>query len=504
MASVTIIESGRDGRVEYSDGLRSISGYWEFGGNDIVTIVSMGSAEEWQRAHAWAVEKRASILRFVADEVIRQKAPACTADIDAQSGTISLRQKRDASSRAPANASTRQAQAVAFVNTFRDLRMMLATGLLVVLVIVGVVVWWGQMALVVTAVHGIPLNESARFDSSDPTRSGIATLIQTTDPQFRDISGRGGNTTTSLSILLTPLDGSASRLIPVAGRISEHLGLTRIMGSDGRTVWFDATGLYGVRLDEFTLVTPEDLRAANPDLDPSWWEDQRGMDVISGKLHVMRIDRSAAVDIDPDTWKATPTAPKPSNARFERREPSDHLAAGVMVGPRAFVGLLSEKDRAGDFKPGKWIKSVESAGTERRVMRRLQKAVVEPSSDGGHSRIRSIAPLGDTEFLEAAFLRMTDKSEPLRVSDPDSALMIHTLPAGLSGTLLISRVDFQGNLLWSTDTGLDRFNLKQILPGTEVIAFVGTRPPIPDKLSEPLIVLIDAKTGKLTSHTLWR
>ncbi len=95
------------------------------------------------------------------------------------------------------------------------------------------------------------------------------------------------------------------------------------MGSDGRTLWFDATGLYGVRLDDYALITPKDLRDANATLDPSWWEDPRGMDVMDGKLHVMRIDRTAAMDVDPATYKATAVTPKPSNARFRRHAPAE-------------------------------------------------------------------------------------------------------------------------------------------------------------------------------------
>lgn len=442
MAKVTIVENGRDGRVEYADGLRAITGYWEFGAGDVVTIVSMGSTEEWQRAHAWGLEQRQTILRFVADEVIRQRAPSCTAEIDMNGGTILLRRGSNPHAAAQASASANQAKAVAFVTKYRDLRSMLAVALLVIALIVGALVWLGQKALTVTPVSGVPLNDSVRFDAADPARAGIATLIQMTDPHSRDISGRGGNETTSLSILVTPLDGTSPRLIPVVRKLSGHgYQLARIMGSDGRTVWFDAMGLSGVRLDDFTLVTPENLGDANPDLDPTWWDDPRGMDVVAGKLQIMRIDRTAAVEIDPDTWKATPIPPKPSNARFIRREPADHLAA------------------------------------------------VRP---------------GETELLEAAYLRGDSKSGPLRLSGPDSTLMIHTSAPGGAGTLVVSRRDDQGKLLWSTDTGLHRFSLKQILPGQDVLAFVGSRPPIPDKLSEPLIALVDAKTGKLTSHSLWR
>ena len=84
--SVSIIEQGREGRVRYSEGGRSLDGYWEFGGGDVVAIVNAGTREDWSRMHPWAVEQRAGILRFIADEVIRQRAPACIAEIDEQRG----------------------------------------------------------------------------------------------------------------------------------------------------------------------------------------------------------------------------------------------------------------------------------------------------------------------------------------------------------------------------------------------------------------------------------
>ena len=86
--SVSITEDGRSGQVIYSEGLRSITGYWEFGGHDVVTIVSMGARADWERAHAWAMERRTEILGFVADEVVRQRAPSCRAEVDAGRGDI--------------------------------------------------------------------------------------------------------------------------------------------------------------------------------------------------------------------------------------------------------------------------------------------------------------------------------------------------------------------------------------------------------------------------------
>jgi hypothetical protein len=89
--SVTVTERGREGEVTYREDSRTITGYQEFGGGDVVAIVSMGSADDWRARHPWAVERRAQILRFIADEVIRQKAPSCSAEIDESRGDIVLR-----------------------------------------------------------------------------------------------------------------------------------------------------------------------------------------------------------------------------------------------------------------------------------------------------------------------------------------------------------------------------------------------------------------------------
>ena len=89
--SVSVVQHGRDGHVTYHDGAHTITGYQEFGGGDVVAIVSMGSDAEWRARHVWAVGRRAEILRFVAAELIRQKAPDCRADIDDASGDIVFR-----------------------------------------------------------------------------------------------------------------------------------------------------------------------------------------------------------------------------------------------------------------------------------------------------------------------------------------------------------------------------------------------------------------------------
>ena len=65
-------------------------------------------------------------------------------------------------------------------------------------------------------------------------------------------------------------------------------------------------------------------------------------------------------------------------------------------------------------------------------------------------------------------------------------------------------MDTEGKFIWKVDTGIDRFKLEQILPGKDSFAFVGTRPPIPDKVSEPLLVIVDNTTGAIAVHSLWQ
>lgn len=501
--TVTITEDGRSGSVTYSEGLRSIRGYWEFGGGEVVNIVSMGTRDEWEGAHAWAVERRAAILRFVAEEVVRQRAPSCTAEVDEERGVVLVRMGAGAGAGADegAGAGARagaRGEAVEFVRRYSNIKAMVGIGALVVALVLGAVVWFGKKTLTVAPASGVPLGECVR------TETHIASLIQYTDPHLPEISGRGGNTTTSLSILLIPLDGSEPYVVPVAQEVDGYgYSLAHILGSDGRTLWFDCIGLHGVRLGDHALITTEHLRKANPSVDPMWWEDQRGMDIVEGRLLINNADRSAAMVVDPETWMATPAGPKVNNARFGRHAPDHYLAAGYITAAGTWCGLHAPEELERSYKVKAWVRPVESAEDAKR-MRRFCTADLEASDDGKHFRIQRIAPVNDTEYLNAAFLRMDQASAPVLLNDPESALMVHTDKPGLGGKLVVSRVDTQGKVLWSTETGLDRFSLAQILPGTDGFAFVGTRPPIPDKLSEPLVVLVDNATGRLTVHSLWR
>lgn len=85
-----IVEHGRDGQVIYRDSAGELSFYWEFGGNNVLALINVGTAAEWSRRSPWAVARRGEILRFVADEVARQKAPNAPVKVDDAAGVIYL------------------------------------------------------------------------------------------------------------------------------------------------------------------------------------------------------------------------------------------------------------------------------------------------------------------------------------------------------------------------------------------------------------------------------
>ena len=87
---------GRDGYVGYYEGPHAASFYWEFGGDDVVVILHVGPSSEWSAQYPWAADRRRQILERVSQEVIRQRAPRCKADIDAAGGYIYFREHKHA------------------------------------------------------------------------------------------------------------------------------------------------------------------------------------------------------------------------------------------------------------------------------------------------------------------------------------------------------------------------------------------------------------------------
>lgn len=472
---VGIDTRGRAGTVTYRESGNELVCHWELGG-EVVAIVQCGDADRWQ-AYPWALPRRADILRFVADEVVRQQAPTCRAEIDPVSGDILLLQQDMAGQAAaprsrpvPAlskTASPAPSSEAAWVFRLGTLRMKFGLFLLLGSLIAGAVLWIKQTVFAIDPGKGTPIGASVRTDRH------IATLIQTLEPYVPSLNRDHGRDTYRVSLFLVPLDGSRPQHIPIRSGLSgSAFGLAKIHGSDGRILWFDVAGLGGLKLDTLDLL-PESATAR---------ADARSL---------------------PRPWGDSPFPPRPE--RF--------LAAGYLTSPTTWLGLHTESEAGLTFAPGKWLKPVVSAESLKQP-RRFYRGVLEaggvefpgtrPGTPQAYLRIQTLAPLGQDAYFDAAFLRMNGTSPPIRLQGPPGALMVFTSAPGLSGTTVLARVGDDGRPVWLVDTGIDRFKLEQILPGADSVAFVGTRPPVPGKVSEPLLVIVDYATGKAVTRSLWQ
>jgi hypothetical protein len=309
--------------------------------------------------------------------------------------------------------------------------------------------------------QGVPLGLSLRTDRH------IATLIQSREPSLPSLHRDGSRDRFRIHLLLVPLDGGAPRLLAVKGGLpAPAIGLGKVLGSDGRHLWFDVAGLGAVDLASHRLLTPAELARADP--------------------------RSL-----PRPWGGSPLPPRVEH----------HLAAGLMTTPTTWLGLHADAEQARDFRPGQWIRPVVRADSAR-VLRRFYQGRLQPDATVGRPRIVALQPLGDAAYLGAALLRPADTAEPLRLQAPAGALMLYSSGTGAAGTpgatTVLARVDEAGRLLWRVDTGIERFRLQQILPGPASTAFVGPRPPVPGRLSEPLLVIVEHASGQAATHSLWR
>jgi len=448
---VNIESHGRCGTVTYHEAGNQLACYWEFGGEDAVAIVQCGNTADWAR-HPWALGRRADILRFIADAVVRQKASDCRAEIDANAGDILLRQIAPSVGRS----GPRAAESHWFFR-LSTLRMKLGLILLAGSLLIGAAVWVKHALFTINPAQGTAIGLSLRTDRH------IATLIQTLEPYVPSLNRNHGNDTFRISLFLAPQDGSDTRLIPLRSGVSANaISNARILGSDGRTLWFNVAGIGGVDLERYQPLPDAEVATVDP-------------------RHL------------PRPWGDAPFAPKPEH----------YLAAGLMTSPTSWLGLHSDTEAERDFKPRKWLKSVVRADNVKQP-RRFHRAQLEADTITGYSRIRSLRALGDSEYLNAAFLRPSNISTPVRLDNPPGALMLFTSAPGPQGSAIVARVDDAGTLLWRVDTGIDRFALQQILPGKDSTAFVGTRPPVPGKVSEPLLVIIEHDSGRQATHSLWR
>lgn len=486
--TVTIEGKGRSGSVHYQESAGRLTFYWELGGGDFVALINVGDEAAWRAQPPWAAARRAEILRRVADEVVRQMSPGGRAEIDAQKGWINLRAGPGAPPKLPARPD------VSFVTRLRTFKLIL--GLIVLVVAVSAVAL--RKMFMIASPTGFPVGLSVR------TPEHIATLIQTLEPYVPSLHRNPANDRYRLALFLQPVDGRSAgrKVLIVKQRPAGEFRLAKLLGCDGRTVWFAAADLGGVNLATGKLVGPAELRAANPSLTEAW-DDPRRVS-FEQRLRVISPDHRTVLEVEPDTLRAAPARVEQNAAQspfgFTLQ---DFLSAGARPSPAEWLGLLSPKEAALEYKPKSWLRPLNRA-EDTKDMRRFHQAQLGPELDRGNRAILSLTALSGDEYLNAAFVRADAKADPLRLSGPDGFLMIYTSRPGLAGTLMVARVDTAGKVVWKTDTGIDRFKLSQILPDARRAGFIGTRPPVPNKVSEPILVLVDTESGALSVSSLWQ
>ena len=489
--SVVIEAKGRSGTVQYREPGGSIPLAWEFGGNDVVAIIYFENEAAWHARYPWTMGRRVEILQRVAAEVIRQKAPGCRAEIDERAGWINLQQQPPA---APPRITPPTNPHLAF----RQRKAKLMTILAAIVLVVAIAAIGFKMLFSVKSSTGTPHGRSIR------TPEHIATLIQTLEPYVPSLHRNPANDRYRLALFLSPLDGrSPARLISLTRhRPIQEFALVKLLGCDGTTVWFNLNAIGGVNLKSGKLIGEAELRRANPSLDEPW-DDPRRME-FDQRLRIVSLDRQRIYEVIPETLQAVPVQVNHNSTRLPFDPGTDEfLSSGVRPSPTEWLGVLSKQDATGGYKPGSWLARLNRAD-DAKEMRSLHRAQLGPERDRGNREIVSLEPISNDDYLNAAFVRTAPEADPIRLSSPDSFLMVYTSKPGLSGTLMLARVDATGRIVWKTDTGIDRFKLSQILPDTRFIAFTGTRPSVPDKVSEPVLVIIDTQSGAASTVSLWQ
>ena len=178
-------------------------------------------------------------------------------------------------------------------------------------------------------------------------------------------------------------------------------------------------------------------------------------------------------------------------------------SVGVHPSPTKWLALLSPKEAAAEYRL-KSRPSPLSRAKNAKQMRRFHRAELGPEADRGMREIRSLTAASSEEYFNAAFVRTAAAKEPIRLHGPESFLMTYSASSGLGASLVVARVDTTGKTLWRADTCIDRFKLSQVMPGMPFVAFIGTRPPVFAKVSEPILVVVNSATGAVTTTSLWK
>jgi hypothetical protein len=285
------------------------------------------------------------------------------------------------------------------------------------------------------------------------TESHVLTLIATTMPHAPRLQpNEVSNTPWKVGLLITPLDGSAATpVMEIAKDVPPVHGFNgpRLLGVSGDRVWIRSGGVY---------------------------------------VYDLRSRRLSAGGSPPMAVK---------DARL-----SESVTTGWRVSEARWLGVhLPEDVATGKLKPGSPLmpgifplrslpyEALRDSEIPKRERRRLYSGQVDVS--GPIPRLAKMEPVGADEYRNGVVL--TDSAAS------DGALIAYEgqFP---DLSLHVRRVDAEGKTLWTVNTRIRRD--LQLLPGREVLALRGT-PQVPDgKFPQPIVVLLNPRTGQMTASEL--
>lgn len=275
--------------------------------------------------------------------------------------------------------------------------------------------------------------------------------------------------------------------------------VTKILGVDGDVVWINALDTFAVNLRTKRVARTQDLRKANPELEMFL---NSARPEFAERFVAVSPDWSYAYEFSGETLKASMCQP-PSRAGWIDEQRSGRiegsLCSGGLISANEWIAIATPDDAKSDFKPGFSLPRDFTAGEKDRA-RQLYRGTADTSE--ARPRIQSVTRVSETEYRAANFLRAKSGGSILRTANPDSVFLIHRNGTELFAPYTLTRLSLDGKVIWNAATGIGR--LEQILPGDKAIVLKGERTPGPNKVPEPILVLVDAATGASKAVSLWR
>ena len=300
-----------------------------------------------------------------------------------------------------------------------------------------------------------------------------------------------------------------------------------ILGAEGGVVWLFVDQLLAVAaatgepmLDLAGLESRnKELRGLMPTERQYYrFEDGLVVTTVDGRKHRItapdfqaraedgRKPQGAAAS-DPGVRKPAYYAPNSTHG-FQERE--------IHFGQRWFGLLASEAEaeplRSAPLRAGyDWISGIGGPPQRYRIWAGEAELVPatpsRPDQSGTYVRILDVQPLqGAPDFLNGGFLMDDGRRSPVRVSDPDSFIILHSDRLDEGARLRLTRLDFTGRVLWIAALPLSV--LQSVLPGPETLALRGVQfqPADPNRRRDPLhtaislLVSVDLRSGAVRGY----